>query len=234
MKRLAFNCSLSAKYFLCQFVWREYFNERTLQNGVCVCMCVSKSKSPFHTQPHIFTRSDQRGSIATSLPTAARFHCRPVSRPSSSFSLLDFLISCHSFLFACSLHLWPFLFLWGFSLTTQLWFFLFFLSPVMSSLLREEMQRILFRPAKQRLVEFIEIEEPPHGRHFLCVSGIQFSYWETEHSFYGLNVWPFNIGSCALTINPYVKFSVIIIFNNLHDGFFFFADIVQYGILFCF
>ncbi|XP_053713576.1 exocyst complex component 1-like [Synchiropus splendidus] len=40
----------------------------------------------------------------------------------------------------------------------------------MSSLLREEMQRVLFRPAKHRLVEFIEIEEPSHGRHFLCVS----------------------------------------------------------------
>ncbi|KAF7662408.1 hypothetical protein LDENG_00236860 [Lucifuga dentata] len=40
----------------------------------------------------------------------------------------------------------------------------------MSSLLREEMQRVLFRPAKQRLVEFIEIEEAPQGRHFLCVA----------------------------------------------------------------
>nr|XP_015809712.2 exocyst complex component 1-like isoform X2 [Nothobranchius furzeri] len=40
----------------------------------------------------------------------------------------------------------------------------------MSSLLREEMQRVLFRPAKHRLVEFIEIEEPTLGRHFLCVS----------------------------------------------------------------
>ncbi|XP_077379240.1 exocyst complex component 1-like [Festucalex cinctus] len=40
----------------------------------------------------------------------------------------------------------------------------------MSSLLREEMQRVLFRPAKQRLLEFIEIEEPEIGRHFLCVS----------------------------------------------------------------
>uniref|UniRef100_A0A3P8U128 Exocyst complex component 1 like n=1 Tax=Amphiprion percula TaxID=161767 RepID=A0A3P8U128_AMPPE len=40
----------------------------------------------------------------------------------------------------------------------------------MSSLLKEEMQRVLFRPAKQRLVEFIEIEEPTCGRHFLCVS----------------------------------------------------------------
>uniref|UniRef100_A0A8C6PET0 Exocyst complex component 1 like n=1 Tax=Nothobranchius furzeri TaxID=105023 RepID=A0A8C6PET0_NOTFU len=39
----------------------------------------------------------------------------------------------------------------------------------MSSLLREEMQRVLFRPAKHRLVEFIEIEEPTLGRHFLCV-----------------------------------------------------------------
>ncbi|XP_034059183.1 exocyst complex component 1-like [Gymnodraco acuticeps] len=40
----------------------------------------------------------------------------------------------------------------------------------MSSLLREEMQRVLFRPSKQSLVEYIEIEEPTHGRHFLCVS----------------------------------------------------------------
>ncbi|XP_070847415.1 exocyst complex component 1-like [Chaetodon trifascialis] len=40
----------------------------------------------------------------------------------------------------------------------------------MSSLLREEMQRVLFRPGKQTLVEFIEIEEAPQGRHFLCVS----------------------------------------------------------------
>uniref|UniRef100_A0A667XFB2 Exocyst complex component 1 like n=1 Tax=Myripristis murdjan TaxID=586833 RepID=A0A667XFB2_9TELE len=40
----------------------------------------------------------------------------------------------------------------------------------MSSLLREEMQRVLFRPERQRLVEFIEIEEPSQGRHFLCVS----------------------------------------------------------------
>ncbi|XP_038569506.1 exocyst complex component 1-like [Micropterus salmoides] len=40
----------------------------------------------------------------------------------------------------------------------------------MSSLLKAEMQRVLFRPAKQRLVEFIEIEEPSPGRHFLCVS----------------------------------------------------------------
>ncbi|XP_071388141.1 exocyst complex component 1-like [Centroberyx affinis] len=40
----------------------------------------------------------------------------------------------------------------------------------MSSLLKEEMQRVLFRPEGQRLVEFIEIEEPSQGRHFLCVS----------------------------------------------------------------
>ncbi|XP_056137087.1 exocyst complex component 1-like [Lampris incognitus] len=40
----------------------------------------------------------------------------------------------------------------------------------MSSLLKEEMQRVIFRPEKQRLVEFIEIFEPSRGRHFLCVS----------------------------------------------------------------
>ncbi|XP_066507222.1 exocyst complex component 1-like [Hoplias malabaricus] len=40
----------------------------------------------------------------------------------------------------------------------------------MSSLLKEEMQRVLFRPEKHRLVEFIEIEEEKRGRHFLCVS----------------------------------------------------------------
>uniref|UniRef100_A0A4W4EZX4 Exocyst complex component Sec3 PIP2-binding N-terminal domain-containing protein n=1 Tax=Electrophorus electricus TaxID=8005 RepID=A0A4W4EZX4_ELEEL len=40
----------------------------------------------------------------------------------------------------------------------------------MSSLLKEEMQRVLFRPEKHRLVEFIEIEEEQRGRHFLCVS----------------------------------------------------------------
>ncbi|XP_041837853.1 exocyst complex component 1-like [Melanotaenia boesemani] len=40
----------------------------------------------------------------------------------------------------------------------------------MSSLLKKEMQRVLFQPEKQRLVEFIEIEEPSAGRHFLCVS----------------------------------------------------------------
>ncbi|XP_062865110.1 exocyst complex component 1-like [Trichomycterus rosablanca] len=40
----------------------------------------------------------------------------------------------------------------------------------MSSLLKEEMQRVLFRPDKHRLLEFIEIEEEKRGRHFLCVS----------------------------------------------------------------
>lgn len=40
----------------------------------------------------------------------------------------------------------------------------------MSSLLREEMDRVLFRPEGQKLVEFIEIEELQQGRHFLCVS----------------------------------------------------------------
>ncbi|KAF7686775.1 exocyst complex component 1-like [Silurus meridionalis] len=40
----------------------------------------------------------------------------------------------------------------------------------MSSLLKEEMQRVLFRPEKQKLVVFIEIEEEQSGRHFLCVS----------------------------------------------------------------
>uniref|UniRef100_A0A672S6B7 Exocyst complex component 1-like n=1 Tax=Sinocyclocheilus grahami TaxID=75366 RepID=A0A672S6B7_SINGR len=40
----------------------------------------------------------------------------------------------------------------------------------MSSLLREEMDRVLFRPEEQKLKEFIEIEEQQQGRHFLCVS----------------------------------------------------------------
>ncbi|XP_077060835.1 exocyst complex component 1-like [Siphateles boraxobius] len=40
----------------------------------------------------------------------------------------------------------------------------------MSSLLREEMDRVLFRPEGQKMVEFIEIEEQHQGRHFLCVS----------------------------------------------------------------
>ncbi|KAG7454121.1 hypothetical protein MATL_G00263700 [Megalops atlanticus] len=40
----------------------------------------------------------------------------------------------------------------------------------MSSLLKEEMQRSLFRPEGQHLEEFIEIIEPAEGRHFLCVS----------------------------------------------------------------
>ncbi|XP_061100304.1 exocyst complex component 1-like [Conger conger] len=40
----------------------------------------------------------------------------------------------------------------------------------MSSLLKEEMQRVLFTPEGQQLKEFIEIAEIPPGRHFLCVS----------------------------------------------------------------
>lgn len=41
----------------------------------------------------------------------------------------------------------------------------------MSSLLKEEMQRVLFTPEGQQLKEFIEISETAPGRHFLCVSG---------------------------------------------------------------
>ncbi|XP_015200957.1 exocyst complex component 1-like [Lepisosteus oculatus] len=40
----------------------------------------------------------------------------------------------------------------------------------MSSLLKEEMQKRLFRPEGQRLDEFIEIVYSAQGRHFLCVS----------------------------------------------------------------
>ncbi|XP_055767177.1 exocyst complex component 1-like [Salvelinus fontinalis] len=39
----------------------------------------------------------------------------------------------------------------------------------MSSLLRKEMQRMLFRPEGQKLQKFIEIHEATPGRHFLCV-----------------------------------------------------------------
>ncbi|XP_064870960.1 exocyst complex component 1-like [Oncorhynchus nerka] len=39
----------------------------------------------------------------------------------------------------------------------------------MSSLLRKEMQRMLFRPEGQKLQKFIEIHEATSGRHFLCV-----------------------------------------------------------------
>ncbi|KPP60232.1 hypothetical protein Z043_121782 [Scleropages formosus] len=40
----------------------------------------------------------------------------------------------------------------------------------MSSLLKEEMQKCVFRPKGQRLEEFIEIESA-QKRHFLCLSG---------------------------------------------------------------
>ncbi|MBN3296008.1 exocyst complex component 1-like [Amia ocellicauda] len=40
----------------------------------------------------------------------------------------------------------------------------------MSSLLKEEMQKRLFRPEGQRLNEFIEIVYSTKGRYFLCVS----------------------------------------------------------------
>ncbi|XP_028844336.1 exocyst complex component 1-like [Denticeps clupeoides] len=43
-------------------------------------------------------------------------------------------------------------------------------SEKMSSLLKEEMQKVLFRSEGQTLKEFIEIEEPGQGRYFLCVS----------------------------------------------------------------
>ncbi|KAL2083004.1 hypothetical protein ACEWY4_020777 [Coilia grayii] len=40
----------------------------------------------------------------------------------------------------------------------------------MSSLLKEEMQNMLFLPEGEKLKNFIEIEEPTQCRHFLCVS----------------------------------------------------------------
>uniref|UniRef100_A0A8C6WR97 Si:dkey-245p14.4 n=1 Tax=Neogobius melanostomus TaxID=47308 RepID=A0A8C6WR97_9GOBI len=59
----------------------------------------------------------------------------------------------------------------------------------MSSLLREEMQRVLFRPAKQRLMEFIEIEEPAPGRHFLCVSGKIATFIRLMDSYKTTEIW---------------------------------------------
>ncbi|KAG9328207.1 hypothetical protein JZ751_010610, partial [Albula glossodonta] len=40
----------------------------------------------------------------------------------------------------------------------------------MSSLLKEELQRLIFTPEGQQLKEFIEIIETAKARHFLCVS----------------------------------------------------------------
>ncbi|TRY66245.1 hypothetical protein DNTS_006731, partial [Danionella cerebrum] len=56
------------------------------------------------------------------------------------------------------------------SLTRTSKYFLSIFLAEMSSLLREEMDRVLFRPEGQTLAEFIEIEEQQQGRHFLCVS----------------------------------------------------------------
>lgn len=131
---------------------RQYFYSRLKliikPNGrgvecFCVWVCVED-------------RSDFRGDIANSLlpslpPT---HHCH--------FSLL---------INATVLIVVLLLFYRPFSHNTWFWFCSFFSHSGMSSLLREEMQRVLFRPGKQRLVEFIEIEEPSQGRHFLCVAG---------------------------------------------------------------
>lgn len=94
-------------------------------------------------------------------PNTAMSHCWPVLQSSLFyFSPLSFCILGYLFFH-----------------DTWSWFCSFPSQSVMSSLLREEMQRVLFRPGKQRLVEFIEIKEPAQGRHFLCVSGKWLFLW---------------------------------------------------------
>lgn len=83
------------------------------------------------------------------------------------------------------------------------WFCFFPSQSVMSSLLREEMQRVLFRPGKQRLVEFIEIKEAAQGRHFLCVSGKWLFLWL-------INIWKSLIPIPAKFL---VRFFSVYIFN---------------------
>lgn len=147
MKTLAFNCPSPTKSLQSKLAWRQYFNE-----GLTVII------------KHYCCRREcvvVCGTVRAHFTTTTHFmwsdqrkhqhilpHLCQVSVSSSVRSQL------------------PFFFLTSFSP-----------GPGMSSLLREEMQRVLFRPGKQRLVEFIEIEEPTHGRHFLCASGKQLFCW---------------------------------------------------------
>ena len=45
--------------------------------------------------------------------------------------------------------------------------------PEMSSLVKEDLEKKLFKPLAQNLCEFIEIEVSVQDRYFLCVSGEQ-------------------------------------------------------------
>lgn len=180
MKSLAFYCPLSTHSLLGKLVWMQHFNQRLTYiirpcrsrvDGVCVRAFVGRVRAYFTqnhpTNPACFQKVWARGaSPLPSPPATAGFQGSPVSQYFWGGYLIPFF--------------WVSLALFGPpSCRCCFWDapILLPLSPVMSSLLREEMQRVLFRPAKERLVEFIEIEEPTHGRHFFCASGKQLDCW---------------------------------------------------------
>lgn len=140
-----------------QSIWRQYF-----YSGLKLIIKPNcRGVECFYVWVCVEDRTDFRGDIANSLPPSLSpiHHCH--------FSLLiNAIVLIVLFLTSFSAAFYH-----PFSHNTWFWFCSFFSHSVMSSLLREEMQRVLFRPGKQRLVEFIEIEEPSQGRHFLCVAG---------------------------------------------------------------